>query len=209
MKKHLLVIIVLLPIFISVAQNNNLSDDKLLTFKNSIQEESIGKYAQAILTLMKIFDKYSEEYIINLRLGWLHYLNKDYESSIKYYKNAIEISNNKSIEAMLGATLPLADRGDWDEVKDYYNMILDIDENNYTANLRLGQIDLNTGNYLSAKSYLSKVIEMYPGNYETNLYLAWTYYYLGDNSTAYDLFIEVLTLNPGDQSALEGLKLIQ
>ncbi len=209
MKKHLLVIIVLLPIFISVAQNNNLSDDKLLTFKNSIQEESIGKYAQAILTLMKIFDKYSEEYIINLRLGWLHYLNKDYESSIKYYKNAIEISNNKSIEAMLGATLPLADRGDWDEVKDYYNMILDIDENNYTANLRLGQIDLNTGNYLSAKSYLSKVIEMYPGNYETNLYLAWTYYYLGDKSTAYDLFIELLTLNPGDESALEGLKLIQ
>jgi tetratricopeptide (TPR) repeat protein len=209
MKKHLLVIIVLLPIFISVAQNNNLSDDKLLTFKNSIQEESIGKYAQAILTVMKIFDKYSDEYIINLRLGWLHYLNKDYESSIKYYKNAIEISNNKSIEAMFGATLPLADRGDWDEVKDYYNMILDIDENNYTANLRLGQIDLNTGNYLSAKSYLSKVVEMYPGDYETNLYLAWTYYYLGDNSTAHDLFIEVLTLNPGDESALEGLKLIQ
>ncbi len=50
---------------------------------------------------------------------------------------------------------------------------------------------------------------MYPGDYETNLYLAWNYYYLGDKSTAYDLFIEVLTLNPGDESALEGLKLIQ
>jgi tetratricopeptide (TPR) repeat protein len=209
MKKHLLITMVLLPIFISVAQNNNSSDTKLLTFKNSIQEESIGKYAQAILTLMKIYDKHKDEYIINLRVGWLYYLNKDYESSIKYYESALAISNNKSIEAMLGATLPLADRGDWDEVKDYYNMILDIDENNYTANLRLGQIDLNTGNYLSAKSYLSKVIEMYPGNYETNLYLAWTYYYLGDKSTAYDLFIELLTLNPGDESALEGLKLIQ
>jgi tetratricopeptide (TPR) repeat protein len=209
MKKHLLIIIILLPIFISVAQNNNSADAKLLTFKNSIQEESIGKYAQAILTLMKIYDKYSKEYTINLRLGWLYYLNKDYDSSIKYYKNALAISYNKSIEAMLGATLPLADRGDWDKVKDYYNMILDSDENNYTANLRLGQIDLNTGNYLSAKSYLTKLIEMYPGDYETNLYLAWTYYYLGDNSTAYDLFIEVLTLIPGEKSALEGLKLIQ
>jgi len=57
MKKHLLVLLVLLPIFISVAQNNNSSDDKLLTFKNSIDEESIGKYAQAILTLMKIYHK--------------------------------------------------------------------------------------------------------------------------------------------------------
>ena len=209
MKKHLLIIMVLLPIFISVAQNNNSPDTKLHAFKNSIQEESIGKYAQAILTIMKIYDKYSEEYTINLRLGWLHYLNKDYDSSIKYYNNALAISYNKSIEAMLGSTLPLADRGDWDKVKDYYKMILDSDENNYTANLRLGQIDLNTGNYLSAKSYLSKLIEMYPGDYETNLYLAWAYYYLGDNSTAYDLFIEVLTLIPGEKSALEGLKLIQ
>ena len=209
MKKNLLVIIVLLPIFISVAQNNNSLDDKILTFKNSIEEESIGKYSQAILTLMKIYDKYTDEYTINLRLGWLHYLNKDYESSIKYYKNALAISYNKSIEAMLGATLPLAERGEWDNVKDFYKMILDIDENNYTANLRLGQIDLNTENYLSAKSYLSKVVEVYPGDYETNLYLAWTYYYLGDKSTAYDLFIEVLTLNPRDESALEGLKLIQ
>lgn len=209
MKKHLLIIMVLLPIFISVAQYNNSSDTKLLTFKNSIQEESIGKYAQAILTLMKIYDKYSDEYIINLRLGWLYYLNKDYDSSIKYYESALAISYNKSIEAMLGVTLPFAARDDWDKVKDYYNIILDSDENNYTANLRLGQIDLNTENYLSAKSYLSKLIEMYPGDYETNLYLAWTYYYLGDNSTAYDLFIEVLTLNPGDESALEGLKLVQ
>ena len=209
MKKRLLVILVMSPIFISVAQNNNSLDDKILTFKNSIEEESIGKYSQAILTLMKIYDKYTDEYTINLRLGWLHYLNKDYESSIKYYKNALAISYNKSIEAMLGATLPLAERGEWDNVKDFYKMILDIDENNYTANLRLGQIDLNTENYLSAKSYLSKVVEVYPGDYETNLYLAWTYYYLGDKSTAYDLFIEVLTLNPRDESALEGLKLIQ
>jgi len=209
MKKRLLVILVMFPIFISVAQNNNSLDDKILTFKNSIEEESIGKYSQAILTLMKIYDKYTDEYTINLRLGWLHYLNKDYESSIKYYKNALAISYNKSIEAMLGATLPLAERGEWDNVKDFYKMILDIDENNYTANLRLGQIDLNTENYLSAKSYLSKVVEVYPGDYETNLYLAWTYYYLGDKSTAYDLFIEVLTLNPRDESALEGLKLIQ
>ena len=200
---------VLLPFYMSFAQNNNSSDDKLLAFKSSIEQESIGKYAQAILTMMKIYDKYTDDYIINLRLGWLNYLNKDYNSSVNFYKNAINISENKSIEAMLGITLPLSGRGDWDRVEDYYKKILDLDENNYTANLRLGQIKLNTENYLSAKSYLSKLIEMYPGDYETNLSLAWTYYYLGDKSTAHDLFIEVLALNPGDESALEGLKLIR
>ena len=200
---------VLLPVYMLVAQNNNSSDDKLLAFKSSIEEESIGKYSQAILTMMNIYDKYADDYIVNLRLGWLHYLNKDYNSSVKYYKNAIDISENKSIEAMLGITLPLSERGNWDRVEDYYKKILDLDENNYTANLRLGQIKLNTENYLNAKSYLAKLIEMYPGDYETNLYLAWSYYYLGDKSTAHDLFIEVLVLNPGDESALEGLKFIR
>jgi len=209
MKKHFLILLIMLPVFSLVAQNDNSSDDILLAFKSSIEEESIGKYAQAILTMMKIYDKYADEYIVNLRLGWLHYLNKDYNSSIKYYQNAISISYNKSIEAMLGITLPLSERGNWDGVEDYYKKVLDIDENNYTANLRLGQLKLNTENYLSAKSYLTKLIEMYPGDYETNLYLAWTYYYLGDKSTAHDLFIEVLALNPGDESALEGLKLIR
>jgi len=209
MKKYILILMVLLPVYLSVAQNNNSSDDILLAFKSSIEEESIGKYAQAILTMMKIYDKYADEYIVNLRLGWLHYLNKDFNSSLQYYQNAIAISNNKSIEAMLGITLPLSKRDDWDGVENYYKKVLDIDENNYTANLRLGQIKLNTENYLSAKSYLSKLIEMYPGDYETNLYLAWTYYYLGDKSTAHDLFIEVLILNPGDASALEGLKLVR
>jgi tetratricopeptide (TPR) repeat protein len=209
MKKHLLIIIVLLPIFISVAQNNNSSDTKLLTFKNSIQEESIGKYAQAILTIMKIYDEYSDEYIINLRLGWLYYLNKDYDSSIKYYNKALEISGNSSIEAILGITLPVSSKGDWDGVQNYYEDIINMDENNYTANLRLGQIYLNTENYLNAKIYLSKVKDMYPADYESNLYLAWTYYYLGDKSTALELFTDVLILSPQDQSALEGLKLIQ
>lgn len=209
MKKHLLVILVLLPIFISVAQSNNSSDTKLLTFKNSIQQESIGKYAQAILTIINIYDKYSNEYVINLRLGWLYYLNKDYTNSISYYKKALQISGDKSIEAIFGITLPLSEQSDWEAVKGYYEDVINLDENNYTANLRLGQIYLNTENYLNAKVYLSKVEELYPGDYETNLYLAWNYYYLGDKSTAYDLFIEVLTLSPGDESALEGLKLVQ
>lgn len=208
MKKYILITF-FLCFYISVFAQHNSADAKLLAFNNSIEKESIGQYSDAILELINIYDKYSDEYVINLRLGWLYYLNKDYDNSIKYYNKALQFSGNQSIEAMLGVTLPLADKGDWDKVKDYYNMILDLDENNYTANLRLGQIDLNTENYLSAKSYLSKVIEMYPGDYETNLYLAWTYYYLGDKSTAYELFTEVLTLNPGDDSALKGLKLIQ
>ncbi len=208
MKKSLLILLMLITQITITAQNNSV-DDKLLAFKNSYQEESIGKYAQSILTLMKVYDKHSDDYLINLRLGWLNYLNKDYDTSIKYYNKAIQIAGNNSIEAFLGLTLPLSAKSDWDAVKELYNKILDLDENNYTANLRLGQIYLNDENYLNAKVYLSKVQELYPGDYEANLSLAWALYYLGDKSSARELFINVLTLSPGDQSALEGLKLVE
>ena len=208
MKKSVLIFVILISQLSISAQNNSI-DDKLLAFKDSYQQESIGKYAESILTLMKIYDKYKDDYIINLRLGWLNYLNKDYDSSIKYYKNAIRIKSNRSIESFIGLTLPLSAKSDWDGVKDIYNKILELDENNYTANLRLGQIYLNKKDYLNAKVYLSKVHEFYPGDYESNLSLGWALYYLGDKSSARELFINVLTLSPGNQSALEGLKLVE
>jgi tetratricopeptide (TPR) repeat protein len=208
MKKYILIAILLCS-YISVSAQYNSADAKLLAYKNSIQQESIGKYAQAILTIKDIYDKYSNEYIINLRLGWLYYLNQDYTNSVKYYKKALQASKDKSIEAIFGITLPLSAQGKWDGVKSYYENVISMDENNYTANLRLGQIYLNTENYLNAKVYLSKVKDMYSGDYEANLYLAWTYYYLGDKSSARELFINVLTLSPGDKSAVEGLKLVE
>jgi tetratricopeptide (TPR) repeat protein len=208
MRKYILITILLIS-YISVSAQYNSADTKLLAFKNSIEKESIGQYSDAILELINIYDKYNSEYVINLRLGWLYYLNKDYDNSIKYYKKALQISGDKSIEAIFGITLPLSAKGDWDSVKSYYEDVIRMDENNYTANLRLGQIYLNTENYLNAKVYLSKVKEMYPGDYETNLYLGWTYYYLGDKSSAFELFTNVLTLSPEDNSALEGLKLVE
>ncbi len=208
MKKYILITILLFS-YISVFAQYNSADAKLLAFKNSIEKESIGQYSDAILELINIYDKYNSEYVINLRLGWLYYLNKDYDNSIKYYKKALQIRGDKSIVAIFGITLPLSTTGDWDGVKSYYEDVIGMDENNYTANLRLGQIYLNTENYLNAKVYLSKVKELYPGDYEANLYLGWTYYYLGDKSSAFELFTNVLTLSPEDNSALEGLKLVE
>lgn len=208
MKQFLRLLMIIVIQFTLSAQNNSF-DDKLLAFKNSYEQESIGKYTQAISSLIKVYDKYTNDYLINLRLGWLNYLNKDYETSKRYYNKALKLSSDNSIEAYLGLTYPLSAINDWDGVKQAYEKIIDIDENNYTANLRLGQIYLNRKNYLNAKLYLSKVHKFYPSDYESNLSLGWTLYYLGDKSSAKELFINVLTLNPGDESALSGLKLVE
>jgi len=208
MRNLIIIFIVVISSIYIYAQDIN-SDGKLLAFKNSIEQETIGNYPNAISELLNIAEKYKNDYLVNIRLGWLYYLNSDYSTSVSYYKKALQLSGENNIEAMLGITLPLGEKNDWDEVKDYYQKIINIDEKNYTANLRLGQILLNTANYLNAKSYLSKVQEYYPGDYESTLYLGWTLYYLGDKSSARELFIETLALNPGDKSALKGLELVK
>ncbi len=188
--------------FLVFAQN---SDLKLKAFTNSIQDESLENYEKAIEGLTSVYAELKTDYLTNLRLGWLYYSTKDYETSLKYYREAVRISG-RSTEALLGLTYPYSGLEMWEEIKVIYEEILEKDKYNYTANLRLGQIFLNTTNYSNAKVYLEKNINNYPSDYETNLYLGWTYYYLGNKSKARELFVNALISKPNDASALEGLK---
>jgi tetratricopeptide (TPR) repeat protein len=188
-----------------IPQNLN---NKVKVFHNSLSFEDSNDYSKALNEMKKIHDEYKGDYLINMRMGWLYYNLKDYNSSKKYYNIALSINKN-SIEGYLGLTLPLAALNEWDKVKNAYNEILKLDPNNYTANLRLGQIYLNSSDFNSAKKYLEKVYNLYPGYYEPNLSLGYTYYYLGDNSRAKNLLTTALMLSPGDQLASEGLKLLK
>lgn len=178
--------------------------DKRRAFKLSIEEAEIGNYERAIKVLDNICSDYKEDYLINLRLGYLHYLSKEYENSVKYYNEAVRISDN-SIEALLGLTYPYSEMGKWDSIKEIYRKIIEKDPYHYTANIRLGQIYLNNEDYLNAKKYLEKVQAQYPSEYEPNLSLGWTYYHLGNNAKAQELFSNALIAKPGDASAIEGL----
>lgn len=182
------------------------SDKRIAAFKNSLTYEESNEYEKALSEIENIYSQNKSDYVINLRMGWLNYLNKDYSESIKFYNEALKISNN-SIESLLGLTYPYSAKDDWSKVKEIYKKIIEKDKLNYTANLRLGQILLNSGDYLNAKVYLEKVYSLYPSDYETNLYLGWTNYYLKNNTKAAEYFSVALFSYPSDSSALEGLLL--
>lgn len=182
------------------------SNKRLKSFINSISEETIGNYDEAIKLLSDIYDQYKDDYLINIRLGWLNYLAKDYNNSIKYYKEAVRISD-RSIESLLGITYPYSAQEKWDEIKNVYKEILDIDPYNYTANVNLGKIYFGAGDYLNSKVILEKLYSNFPGDYSVNLYLGWTYYNLGSKSKAHEYFVTALIINPDDASAIEGLNL--
>ncbi len=178
-------------------------EDKASAFATSIKEETAGNVERAIEVMLNLSNGGNADYLTTLRLGWLYYNARDFEKSTKYYKDAVRLSDN-SIEALLGVTLPYAAQGRWDLVQDTYKTILGKDKPNYTANLRLGQIYLNQGNYLMAKKYLDLLFENYPGDYEANLSLGWTYYYLGSKAKAREAFINAMSVYPADTSAVKG-----
>jgi tetratricopeptide (TPR) repeat protein len=128
---------------------------------------------------------------------------------INYYKKAISLTKEKAIEPMLGLTLPLSGKEKWNEIEKIYFQILNLDPNNYTANLRLGQMYFNRKEYSKAEMYLRKVYDFYPSDYESNLYLGWTYFYLNRKSDAKEHFTNALMVSENDKSALEGLKLVK
>lgn len=211
MKKYvslsLLAISIIVLIFIAKAGSLS-QDEKVTAFNNSLIFEKKAEYTKAINELVQIYEKNKDNYLFNMRLGWLYYIINDYPSSKKYYQIAVKIGKD-NVESLLGLVYPLAALGEWTEVQVLYEKILKIDPQNYTANLRLGQIYLNSGSYTLARKYLETANSQYPAEYEPNLSLGWTCYYLGDTKRAKELLTNVLMLSPNDSLALQGLRIIK
>ncbi len=200
----LTIILIMFTTFNILPQNNV----KTSAFSSSVKFENNKEYEKALKEIRNIYPDYKDDYLVNVRLGWLNYLNKKQDESIKFYNETVRLTG-RSIESLLGLTLPYSAKNDWDKVKDIYEEILSKDDMNYTANLRLGQIYLNRKDYLNAKKLFSKLYNNYPGDYSVCLYLGWTYYYLGSSSKAKEFFKDTLILYPGNKSATNGLELVK
>jgi len=175
-------------------------------FSESYSKEKTGKYGDAVSALKAYYDPASYE--INLRLGWLTYLQGQFTESLGYYNKAIELMPY-AIEPRLGVVLPASSMGNWDVVITHYNKILSIDPNNTVTLYRLGHISYDRKDYKQAYQHFEKVVNLYPFDYQSMLMLAWTDYRLGKTREARVLFNKVLLYSPGDTSALEGLGLIK
>ena len=172
----------------------------------SYESETAGNYTTAISDLKSIYSK--DSYIVNIRLGWLSYLAKQYTESIKYYDIAIALKPY-AIEARFGCVKPLSAIESWEKVKAHYLQILKIDPQNTVANYWLGVIYYNRKEYGSAANLFGKNINLYPLDYDSVIMLAWTKLYLTKSAEAKVLFNQALTLRPNDSSALSGLKMIK
>lgn len=175
-------------------------------FSDSYSAEADKRYGEAIAALGKGCDEKSYE--CNLRLGWLHYLNRDYARSQQHYQKAVTLKPY-AVEAKLGLLKPLTALESWDKVLQTYEDILKVDPQNQTANYWAGVIHYNRRKYEQAARCFEKVVNLYPFDYDGNHMLAWTYLNLGRSAEARILFNKAMLNRPGDASCKDGLSKIR
>ena len=153
MKKLLLLF---LTVFLVAGEINN-------AYKNSYNYEKTGNYKDAIKALIPIYKKYPTGYTLNLRLGYLFYMNKNYKNAISYYKKASLILPN-SFETKLGLMRVYLAIGDNQNVTNIGYSILKIDLYNYYANLYVIDSLINQKKYDDALNLINKMLAIYPTN---------------------------------------------
>ena len=188
---------------VAMAQDNKKVQD---AFQQSYTLESKYNYKSALAVLKSVYT--DKSYELNLRLGWLSYLDSNQTASISYYQKAIDLMPN-SIEPKFGIVYPLSVLGKWDEVIKQYDLILKLDPNQTTANYRLGLIYYNRGQFEKAKGYLDKFLGLYPFDYDAVMMSAWVNLMLSKNAEAKTLFNRALLISPGDKLALEGISMVK
>jgi len=169
-------------------------------------DQEYGKKRYWICAEQVLYD--DKSYEINLRLGWLTYLQGQFSESLGYYNKAIDLMPY-AIEPRLGIAFPASAIGNWDLVISHYNKILSIDPNNTLTLYRMGVISYERKDYKQAYQYLEKVVNLYPWDHDSILMFAWTNLRLGKTREAKVLFIKALLYYPDDASAKEGLALVK
>jgi len=192
-------ILILNMIFIS---SNAVSADD--AWMRSYTLEAAGKYVTAAESIEIFLKETPPNEFAELRSGWLYYLSGNYSRSITHYKTAIKI-NKKSIDAMLGMSLPLMAQSRWREATLQINSVINISKFNYIAHTRLMSCEENLKQWDKLQKHAEEIIQYYPSDATTLVYLARAYSHNSNNIKAKETYQQVLLRYPGHLEAINFL----
>jgi hypothetical protein len=90
---------------LSLASYSQDNDKIALAFKNSYTNETAAEYTKAIQNIKEVYA--ADNYEINLRLGWLHYMGGLFTESQTYYQNAMNLKPYSMWKQSLVTSIPL------------------------------------------------------------------------------------------------------
>jgi tetratricopeptide (TPR) repeat protein len=176
----------------------------LEAYRLSHQHAEQGNYAKAISALSVGYMADPRDYMINLRLGWLHYLNASYANSRKHYKTAISVKPS-SIEARLGYQLPLLAQCRFGDVENTSKKILRMDADNYYASLRLCVALRSQKQYARSRSVAIRMLQIYPSDVLFLTELAMAEDAQDKQRSARRIWASILLLEPDNTYARDSL----
>ena len=169
-------------------------------YRRSFEYERTQDYQNAVRALAPVYEAYPGGYTVNLRMGWLFYLNGNYNNSVAHYEVATR-AQPFALEPKLGHLLPLLAQGRWAEAEGLAYQVVSVDHYNYYGNLRLAVALRMQGKLEAAYQIALKMVGAYPTDVLHLVELAQVNDARGDKDEAARLFGEILILDPENQVA--------
>ncbi|MBF0146250.1 MAG: tetratricopeptide repeat protein [Magnetococcales bacterium] len=190
----------------STPKNNQAWSTTADFFKQSYAFEARSKFAEAAEVLLPLQDtRGSDRELILLRLGWLHYLQGRHNDAIHFYQLAIR-TNSRSIDAMLGITLPLLAQQRYREAAAFAESVLTLSHVNQTALQRLLVADEGQKLWDSLLAHAMTLSTHYPTDTDALVYMARAHLWLNHPKEARDVYQRVLNRIPNHIEATAYLK---
>jgi len=185
--------IIFLAVFLFALTNKDIQN----IYYKSYNYEKMGDYKDAIKVLIPLYNKYSNSYTLNLRLGWLFYANKQYNNSIKHYQKS-SLVLPYSVEPKLGLIKDYLAMQNYKKALNIGNLILREDYYNYYGNYYTILAFKGIKDYKNALNITNKMLILYPTSVLFLNSLGKIYYLEGKKDLAKKIFKDVLILDPNN-----------
>ncbi len=166
----------------------------------SYAQEARGDFAAAIESINAIINAEPSHEFAVMRRAWLHYLNGQYNNSIRDYQRAMEI-NDQSLEARLGIMLPLLAQQRWRQAANYGAETIRLSPWNYYAHLRLMVAEEGQRQWQTLARHAAETAKRYPSDPTFLVYWARALARQGNVSEAAVIYEKVLERVPSHEEA--------
>jgi len=163
--------------------------------------EGKGMYAEAIKQVEQLLErKRGNDELALLRLGWLNYLQGNYNDAKQAYRNALA-KNTQSLDARLGMYNAVLAQKRWREAAKYSQEALAIAPRHLQTNLNQMAIDEHNKEWALLLKRASEMARYFPTSADTLIYLARANQWLGKEGSARLAYAKVLMLYPRNLEA--------
>lgn len=169
-------------------------------WQKSYNFEAKGKYQKATSAIEPLTRKGNNKEFAWLRLGWLNYLQANYNDAKEAYRQALRI-NPKSLDARLGLVKPLLAQQRWREAELQIKKVLQKAPLNLSANLVLMAIHQHNKDWKALQDLAYKLLRYYPGSADSWVYLARAYAWQKQVKLAKQSYQRVLAIFPKNLEA--------